>query len=583
MKRLLSLLLLAATPLSAALISATISGTVTQSATGTSLAGMTVQVYDAAGVLKTSATSDSAGQYTVTLPTGTYRILAFDPAGTYATSFYADAESFDTATPLALQTTLTNINFALVRGGIVAGAVTSTGGTPLPAMTVAAYNPYGTRRGFTTTDALGRYQLVLPPGTYALAAYDDGQSYLTSFFSGASDLASAAKLAVTASQTTTADFSLLRGANVSGTVTDAVTSIPIAGARVSAYANDAVVAIATTDANGRYRVLLPPSIYRIVTFDPNGVYATAYAPNAESFDTSTPFVLSAGNAQTVDAQLVRAGRLAGHISDATTAAGLASITVAAFNGDGTMRGFTTTDAAGVYALAVPPGSYRVGAFDTNLVYLRRFAPNDSTFTSGVLLSVIASQTTTVDLALPRGAVVSGEVTSSFATISRITVAAYNASGVIATSITDVSGSYRLLLEPGSYTVVAFDPAFRYATASFSTSVVMGQTLANQSVSLVVGAHVSGAVMTPSGLGVGNLTVAAYDRNGAVVLTAATRSDGAFDLMLTPGIYRFAAFDPQQRYTPSPLTQEYILSASQVAVLDLRVTAAASLRRRAVHQ
>jgi Carboxypeptidase regulatory-like domain len=578
MKRLLSLLLFAASPLCAA----TISGTVTQSGAGTPLVGMTVQAYDPAGALTTSTTSDSAGHYTVTLPSGTYRVLAFDPTGVYATSFYADAESFETATPLALQTTLSSINLALVTGGTIAGTVTSTTGTALAAMTVAAYNPNGTRRGFTMTDAVGHYQLVLPPGTYTIAAYDDAQNYLTSFFQGASNIASASKLLVTASQTTTANMMLLRGAIVSGTVTDVATGLPIAGAQVSAYASDTIVATATTDVDGHYRLLLPPSTYRVVTFDPTAIYATGYAPSAESFDTSATFALVSGASQTVNAQLVRAGRLAGQISDASTGAGLSGITVAAFNSDGTTRGFTTTDATGAYTLSVPPGSYWVGAYDTNLVYLPRFAPNDIAFASALPSSVFASQTTTVGLALPRGAVVSGQVTSSFAVLSGIAVAAYNASGVIATSITDANGRYRLLLESGSYTIVAFDPAFHYATASFSTSVLLGQTLANQNVALVAGAHVSGTVMTPNGAGVGNLTVAAYDPNGAVVLTAFTRPDGAFDLMLAPGTYRFAAFDPQKRYTASPLTQGYNLSESQVAGgLDLRVTAVTPLRRRAV--
>ena len=44
---------------------------------------------------------------------GQYHVLAYDPAGTFATSFYADAESFETSKVLALTSILTmsNVNF----------------------------------------------------------------------------------------------------------------------------------------------------------------------------------------------------------------------------------------------------------------------------------------------------------------------------------------------------------------------------------------------------------------------------------------------------------------------------------------
>jgi len=578
MRRLVLLFLLAVTPLSAA----TISGTVTQSGPGTALGGMTVQAYDTGGGLQGRASSsDSTGRYTLTLDIGTYRVLAFDPARVYATSFYADAGSFERSPTLALESNLTSVNFALERGGFIAGAVTASSGLPLAGITVSAYNSDGSRRGFTTTDSAGHYRLVLPPGNFVLAAYDDAQTWLTGFYSGASSFATATIVSVIASQTTTANVTLLRGGTIEGMITDAVTKASISGAQISAYRDGLAVATVTTDLGGRYRMLLPPGTYRCVIFDPNGIYAAVFATGAASFDTSTLFVLGSSDTRTIDAQLQRGGRLTGRVSDAFTATGLANISVAAFNGDGTTRAFTTTNSLGDYVLVVPPGSYRVGAFDTNLLYLRRFAPSVPAFGSALQSTVFASQTTTVDLQLPRGAIISGQVQSSLAALSGITVAAYDSSGVAVYAVTDATGRYRLLLEPGSFTLAAYDPAFRFATSTQTTAVTYRQTLTNLDFALVIGAHVSGKVQTSSGIPVGTLTVAAYGSDGHPVVTATTRSTGEFDLVVPPGSYRFAAFDSQRRFGASPLTAFYVLTASQVVGgLDLRVNTFASPRRRA---
>jgi Carboxypeptidase regulatory-like domain len=519
-------------------LAATISGTVSPSGT------YTVQAYDASGILRGTATTDASGRYSMTVNAGSFRVLAFDPAGVYATSFYPDAESFETSTLLDVQTSASNINFTLVKAGYVAGTVTPSG-----AFTVAAYNADGTRRGFTTTDASGHYQLALPPGTYTVAAYDDALHELASV---------SAPLGVVAGQTLTANFALSPAAKVSGTVT------PLANAVVAFYAGDALAFYTTTDAHGAYAIAAPPGSYRVVIYDPTGAYAPVYAPNAESFDTSAVYTLHGGDSVAISAQLVPAGRFAVHVTDAATGAPLAGMTAAAYNADGTTRAFSPTDANGDAVLVVPPGAYRVAAFDPALTYLRRFAPVDPSY-------AFASQTTSVAIALPRGAAISGSVTTaSGAAIAGMTVGAYDASGnAVATATTDGTGRYRLLLEPGAYTLAAFDPAFHYATAYAQLAAATSQQL---DFTLVPGAHVSGIVTSDAGTPLANVTVAAYDASGAMVATTRTSASGTFDLAVPPGTYRFAAFGAAP-------TDAYTLVASQSIGLTFRVTVAPPARRR----
>ena len=83
--------------LSAPAAAATVSGTVSSATTNLRLEGKVVAAYDATGTLRGSATTDIGGSYVLTLPGGSYRLLAYDPLGTYATGFYNNAESFETS------------------------------------------------------------------------------------------------------------------------------------------------------------------------------------------------------------------------------------------------------------------------------------------------------------------------------------------------------------------------------------------------------------------------------------------------------------------------------------------------------
>ena len=160
-------LVLAALLLATVASAAGITGTVTND-TGAPLPSMSVVAYRTDdGTIGGTATTNASGSYSITTSGGQYRVLAYDPSGVYATSFYSDAESFETSKVMVLTSILTalNINFRLVHAGFAAGHVTGPSGNALPNITVAAYNPSGTRRGFATTDAAGNFTLALPPGT----------------------------------------------------------------------------------------------------------------------------------------------------------------------------------------------------------------------------------------------------------------------------------------------------------------------------------------------------------------------------------------------------------------------------------
>jgi len=549
--------------LSVAANGATISGTVT-SDTGSPLAAMTVDAYTTAGALAASGGTTSTGTYSLTLPAGTYRVLAYDPNGTFATSFYVDAESFDTAASIAVTSaqTVTNINFRLVRSGFIVGQVSSSNGASLSKITVAAYNLSGTRRGFTSTDATGSYTLALPPGTFKLIAYDDALSYAPTFFDDATSFATATELTVAATESTTANIRLPLAAKVTGTITDRATFAALAALRVTAYSSDGnVAAQSLTGSDGKFAMAVRAGALRVVVDDPSGNYATTYVPDAESFSAEPAVTATASSTLIVNATMVRGGRLAGRVTDHVSGAPLAKITAVAYNPDGTMRSFATSDPTGAYSIVAPPGDFRIGVFDPALIYLPQFYPNQTTFDLAIPQHAIAQQSIGgLDFALRKGARVSTHVASrtSNAPLPAITVGAYDLGGrLLASAITDASGDATLLIEPATVKLLAFDTSLQFATgyyldartfdATQPLTLSEGQSL-DATFVLADAGRISGVVLDATGtVQLTGMEVIVYDASLQTIANAMSDTGGAFRIALPTGTYIVAATDPKHRY------------------------------------
>ncbi len=558
-------LLLFGTTLSAA----TITGTVT-AAGGAPLPSMTIAVYGISGLQVATATSNAQGSYSVSVPAGTYRLLAFDPMGVYATSFYNGASCFETS----LELTLTNdasftANFILIRAGRITGVVQAASSEePLAQMTVAAYNEDGSRRGLVTTGAGGGYTIVLPPGNYRVVAYDDTAVYAVQFFRDRSDFESADIVPVTSGATSGAvDFKLPRSARASGSVSEALTGIPLGGITIAAYDSfGRVLASTTTSPQGGFSFAVPPVPFRLAASDPSGLYASTFLGGASSFEgsailTPVPEQLLGG----LQFAMTKGGRIEGRIIDAAGAA-LAGITVTAWNPDGSIRGTTTTGSDGRYSLVLPQGSFRVGAHDDRLQFAGRFFDSAPDFASGHLIPVIGQTTTGgIDFVLAIAGRMSGTTyrAGDGAPLVGIVLTAWDASGrVVATTRSKADGTFILAVAPGSYRLVAHDPEFHpdlyYATTfyggapSFALSqqitVLAGQESPNLLMPMAIAGRLTGFVRRRGDIAaVNGATIHVYDLEGNEIATADSDSTGNFNIPLPSGSYKVAASDRQGRF------------------------------------
>src|SRR6202158_3197425 len=141
-------------------------------------------------------------------------------------------------------------------GGLLEGTVTdSASGSPIAGARIHAVG--GVDRS-TSSNRDGFYRLRLPAGSYdvTVTAY----AYMQSSTSG---------VAIAEGQTTTRDFGLTLGPahSVSGTVTNLVTGLPIAGAQVRILSTP--LPPATTDASGSYQFpIVPEGTYNIQATSP---------------------------------------------------------------------------------------------------------------------------------------------------------------------------------------------------------------------------------------------------------------------------------------------------------------------------
>jgi DNA/RNA endonuclease YhcR with UshA esterase domain len=560
---LLAILVAAASSASAA----TVTGTV-QSATGAPLSGMVVAAYDSTGILRGTATTDATGLYVLIVPQGSYRILAYDQAGVYATAFDANAESFETSPLRSIGANGAQVSFTLVRGGTITGRVQSANGAPGAGMIVEAYNLSGTRRGFTTANAAGEYTLVVPPGDYKVLAYDPAGVLAPRFHSGARSFAEATPVHVFESGASGVFFTLANAATVTGTAVDAATGLPLPSISVYAYTpGGALVTVVTTDANGAYRFSLPAGDYRFVAADDARIYATAYYGGSRSFETSTVLNVAAGEQRgNVQLALTRGARITGHVNGP-------NLLVGAYNLDGTLHASATSDANGNYTLVVVPGQYRIAVSDPSLTFATLFYGGAAHFRLAQNLSVTGNMSG-IDVTLPRGGRISGVVRDVLTTLplAGITVAAYDQSGLaVASATTGADGGYALVVAPGAYRIVAFDPQLTYATSyagnasSYETTgpvAVQADAMITTDFTMRRGVRVTGTVTHQNGNALTGVEVFALDSSGNRVAGAVTNASGAFTIVVAPGTYRFIASDPHGRYGNSTPTGELTIAQSQ---------------------
>lgn len=275
-------------PFTAAAQTATFAGVV-RNTSGGLLGDMTVQAYSPAG-FPVTATTDSQGRYFLVVPSGTYRLVAYDNSGTWAVSFYGNALSYEASEAINVtEGQNITVNFVLSPGRSISGFVGNAAtGAPLSGAVVAAYNLDGSRRTFVHTNNDGSFNLTVPSGSYKIAAYHEVAPYIPTFFRNERLFGLADTVTPPVNNI---NFGLAPGTKLLGSVKEKITGIPLVAMPVVAYDLQGNVQFRTeTNPAGNFAFVLPPGSFKFAVEDPGGNYQTTFFRDSTSFASAASVV-----------------------------------------------------------------------------------------------------------------------------------------------------------------------------------------------------------------------------------------------------------------------------------------------------
>lgn len=359
-----------------------ITGTVTGG--GTAFPGIEVVAYRLADDLSWDmagfTSTDALGQYDVgALAAGTYHVRFIDSSGSFIGEYLDDAAGIDAGRDVAVGDAATVAVGAadLAPAAHVTGTVTGSGG-PLAGVKVEAlqflanptFHDYWAPVGEARTNAAGHYDIPgLRAGTYRIAFTDYDDTYLDTFWGGATAVEFADDVVVAAGATVSGkDGVLVDVSHISGTVTGPDGAI--AGVEVEAHelvdGRWTLASQATTDDLGGYDLAgLHQGAYRVSFDDWAQSRAGEFYAGATTIASAQDVLVgAAATTSGVDAMLA-GGHIRGTITDrlAGPVDGLA-LAYAQQDGQWTVVGTSNTDADGNYDIAgLPADTYRVQLTD----------------------------------------------------------------------------------------------------------------------------------------------------------------------------------------------------------------------------
>ncbi|HTW97802.1 MAG TPA: carboxypeptidase regulatory-like domain-containing protein [Acidimicrobiales bacterium] len=419
---------------------ATLTGTITDQGGSNPVSGAVVTATDAAGTLSSAPTG----------PGGAYTIGGLEAGDVTVTASAPGYEPDDELSATVADAAPTTLDVSLEQDGSISGTLSAPGGGPPSGASVDAELTSGGSILSGTVDADGTYSITgLAPGTYSVVAEapGDGPAESSVSVTAGSD-SSGTDLALSSSPS-----------SISGTVTDADSGAPVAGAIVSTDALNGAAGPVVTAADGSYTLSgLPAGSIDLVVVPPDTTHLAA----------TEQVTTSAGQTATENVALEPAGTLEATIVASDGATPLSGVEVEIV-GPSPLTSESpeqsqpeTTDSSGEISLGdLPEGGYDLQVVGSDAHEDFSIGPN----------ARLASLTLTV----PTGTL-SGEVEDSNGEpLSGVTVALSDASGLIDSTETDASGDYSFTVtSAGDYDVVASGPSAGVLVAN-SVAVSLGGT------------------------------------------------------------------------------------------------------------
>ncbi len=470
----------------------------------------------------------------------------------------------------------TGIDMALVRGGVIAGQITAaSGGAPIAAVEISAFNGAGRQVALSRSDTQGRYRLTgLPSGSYFVSTRNQ-RGYLDEVYNDVAcdpfcNPLTGTSVAVSGTATTAAiDFALDLSASISGTVRlggSPVTNVPVE--LYGAIGN--LLRSVVSSAGGSYVFSgLPAGRYYVRTRDTMGSADALFnglpcVGNACLVRSGTPINLAppGTSSATANLDLASPGSISGTVTAASGGAPISGVTLQLLVPSGAVALTRTTNGSGAFTFnGLAAGSYRMvtrgtpGYIDVAFPAVPCSAACNGL--NGTAIAVAAGASVTGrNFALGTGGSISGSVRAGpSAPVVGATVQVYNNSGIPVGQIsTNASGNYQVDILPAGNFFVRTQQSLGFVDQVFNAmpcsgycdllsgtpvgvSAGMGTGLVD--FSLTGGSSISGRVSnSATAAGIALARVVAFDTGGFIAGQAQANASGDYTIAgLRPGTYR----------------------------------------------
>jgi hypothetical protein len=515
----------------------TISGTVTEDATGDPVEFVEVQVYFMGNPV--------GGANDVTNEDGEYSIPDV-PAGTYDVDFQPPPESG--LRPKLVEGVIVqddvDLDVALQYGNKIDGFVRDTLGIGIPNIDLNVYDQFSGEQldiSGDDTDSEGYYDVFVPDGVYRIVYRPVlGERYVP---------VQLTDVEITAD--TTIDVILEGGYFVSGTVTGP--GGPVAGADLDAEDSETGEKIYiqgdNTDSEGFYHITVPPGIFNISVEPPEGSnLAPAIAYNVSVLgDITLDFFLETG-------YLVY-GTVSG-----PTGSGVADADINVENSDTGEELYTPgddTDESGDYQVIVPAGNY-------NIYVVPQI---DDRIAPAIEYDVLVSGDFLLNFNLEAGHLVTGTVSDPEAsTVSDVDLDVIDPATeeelFTPHDNTDNSGVYQMIIPPGVHDIAFKPPVIPpyLAPVYLENQIIVSDVVID--VTLPYGILLTGLVQNSYQVGVEGVDIDAIDLSDTTDVPLVgdyTDSNGEFATVVAPGTYNLEIKPAKIRRLAAELLPEYSLN------------------------
>jgi hypothetical protein len=585
----------ATTPINFSLIKGgLISGRLVDSA-GVGVVGMPIRVINgtnpAAPVVVNDLTSGTDGAFTtVGLHAGTYFVRTNTSTANLVDQIWegkpwANASdltvvAIGTPVPVTLGATTTlPRNIVMPPGGRVGGRVTDAAGAPLSGVTVTVSNAAGTSLAASVTGADGAWGVRNLANGTVFARTSNTAGYLNKVYNGlqcvtctATNAAAGTPItAVQGSLITGIDFSLARGGQIAGTVTNASTSAGVSGVAIVFYTPQGQqAATATSTTGGAYLSPgLPPGTYTALIPAASGLVPELYDNitclscfGAAAVNGAKITVTAGATTSGINFALDPSGTITGTVRNSANAP-VASVSIAVVNRQNVVVSNGVTNAQGAYsATGLPSGTYFVRTnLSATAPYLGQVYASPSNLVCescnaaelGSAVTVTAPATVSnINFTLAAAGGISGTVRdSSQAGIPNVTMLLANSAGTFVKDVLTnaqgvytfsglATGQYYVRTNTGQYVNQVYSGVV-CANCSILTgtpiTVTAGATTTGRDFELSTGGRINGVVTAAAGGPIEGVTISVATGTGVTAGVAVTNAAGAYQVAgLTPGTY-----------------------------------------------